>query len=303
MRILLATDGKEASYGAIQMAVGLERELGAPVRVVRALQPAPVFGPASSPLHILPVAPVVEELTRAAMAETQHLLARAGPEASRWPVAVELGPVPLMIVSAADAEETSLIVLGAGRHERIDRWFGTETALRVMQLAHVPVLAVPQVAGARVPRKALVAVDFSSFSADALEAAARVCGGDGELHLAYVLPHTEDILKIENLQAGAGYQEKVQRELGGWAAGLDVGASKLIFHGLDGKIAEELLRLANEIAADLIAAGSHGLGFFGRAVLGSVTTRLLRGADCSVLIAPPRERSRELELARGAPNL
>jgi nucleotide-binding universal stress UspA family protein len=285
------------------MAAALEQELGATVRVVRGLQPTPVYGPASSPLQIMPVAPAIEDMKQVALAEAEHLVAQAGSGASKWPVSVEIGPIPLMIVSAADAEDASLIVLGAGRHERIDRWFGTETALRVMQLSHVPVLAVPQSRGERRPRRALVSVDFSSFSADALEAAALVCGPDGELHLVYVLAHTEDILKIEDLEAGPEYQEKVHEELRGWVEGLEVGRSSLVFHALDGKVAEELLQLAGEIEADLIAAGSHGLGFFGRTVLGSVSTRLLRGAECSVLIAPPRERIRELERARDAQSL
>ncbi|MCY7379971.1 MAG: universal stress protein [Gemmatimonadaceae bacterium] len=38
--------------------------------------------------------------------------------------------------------------------------------------------------------------------------------------------------------------------------------------------------------ADLIAAGTHGHGSVARAVLGSVTSDLLRGAHCAVLLVP-----------------
>jgi nucleotide-binding universal stress UspA family protein len=56
---------------------------------------------------------------------------------------------------------------------------------------------------------------------------------------------------------------------------------------LPGDAASAVLDFAATAPADLIVAGSHGYGFFARLVLGSVSTRLLRGARCSVLIVPP----------------
>jgi nucleotide-binding universal stress UspA family protein len=56
---------------------------------------------------------------------------------------------------------------------------------------------------------------------------------------------------------------------------------------LDGDPALQLLRLAERIGAELIAAGSHGAGFFGRILMGSVSTRLVRRATCAVLVNPP----------------
>jgi hypothetical protein len=56
---------------------------------------------------------------------------------------------------------------------------------------------------------------------------------------------------------------------------------------LSGDPARELLAYAARVGADLVAAGSHGHGFISRLVLGSVTTKLLRAARCSVLVIPP----------------
>jgi len=55
---------------------------------------------------------------------------------------------------------------------------------------------------------------------------------------------------------------------------------------LSGDPARELLSYAGRTGADVIAAGSHGHGFITRVVLGSVTTKLLRTASCSVLVIP-----------------
>jgi nucleotide-binding universal stress UspA family protein len=67
-------------------------------------------------------------------------------------------------------------------------------------------------------------------------------------------------------------------------------------HLCSGDPGPELLRLAEEVDADLIAAGSHGAGFIGRIVLGSVSGKLVHGARCSLLISPPRTVPSDLRL-------
>jgi len=47
---------------------------------------------------------------------------------------------------------------------------------------------------------------------------------------------------------------------------------------------EILLATAKEWSADLIVVGSHGRGFWGRMLLGSVTDALVHHAPCSVLV-------------------
>src|SRR4029078_7148543 len=55
---------------------------------------------------------------------------------------------------------------------------------------------------------------------------------------------------------------------------------------LQGDPATELLAFASTVGADAVATGSHGHGFIARAIVGSVTTRILRCATCSVLCVP-----------------
>ena len=52
----------------------------------------------------------------------------------------------------------------------------------------------------------------------------------------------------------------------------------------NGNPVEEILRVADEIDADLIVLGSHGRGMAKRFLLGSVSDRVLEYAKCSVLI-------------------
>lgn len=51
-----------------------------------------------------------------------------------------------------------------------------------------------------------------------------------------------------------------------------------------GNAAEEIVKTASAITADLIVMGTHGHGIFGRALMGSVATKVLGEAGISVLL-------------------
>ncbi|RYF70227.1 MAG: universal stress protein [Comamonadaceae bacterium] len=51
-----------------------------------------------------------------------------------------------------------------------------------------------------------------------------------------------------------------------------------------GNAAEEILKAANAAHADLIVMGTHGHGLFGRALMGSVATKVVAETDLSVLL-------------------
>ena len=57
----------------------------------------------------------------------------------------------------------------------------------------------------------------------------------------------------------------------------------------NGNPVDEILRVADEIDADLIVVGSHGTGMTKRFLLGSVSDRVLEYASCSVLIVKKKE--------------
>jgi nucleotide-binding universal stress UspA family protein len=55
----------------------------------------------------------------------------------------------------------------------------------------------------------------------------------------------------------------------------------------EGNIAPCILEEATALPADLIVAGTHGLGGFDRLMLGSVAEKVLRKATCPVMTVPP----------------
>lgn len=296
MKILLATDGQPASDGAIRMAEVLARQESAEVRLVRVVEPMPVLGEGSA-LASIPMAGEDEEFARGAVALTElgESLQRFGPPASDWPRTVEVGSIPHAIVQTAEDMGATHILLGIGRHALIDRWLGTETALRVMQLAHMPVIAVPERGGYR-PRRIVAAVDFSRFSTMAIERALEIAQPNSDIHLihvAWISPGENR--SFEYAEWHERLQHKLREELEVWSAGIpELVGHRVTLHVPAGKAAEEILSLADDIDADMIAAGSHGHGFFGRAVFGSVSKVLMRRAKCAVMVAPPPEPAHDL---------
>jgi nucleotide-binding universal stress UspA family protein len=58
---------------------------------------------------------------------------------------------------------------------------------------------------------------------------------------------------------------------------------------LHGEPAHELLAFADQFKIDVVAAGAHGRSAIGRLVLGSVSSKLVRAAQCWVRVAPPSQ--------------
>jgi nucleotide-binding universal stress UspA family protein len=287
-RILVATDGSEAARGAIAVASALAASGAGPVEVVTVIEPLPVYGASMVDMIAYTWRQIDRVGENPARDRVAAQLAAAGPDAASWPITLEVGPVAYSILKVAREKAATLLVLGLGRHTLSDRWLGSETALRVMRVSPIPVLAVP--ADAReLPRVAVLAVDLSDQSRAAARASVDLLPEGAAVHLAHVLPE----LPLEFVWLGPEDWQQAQRRgaaerLGELGKELEEAAAcETEVHLLDGDPGREILRLAERVSAGLIAAGTHGAGVFGRVLVGSVSTRLVRGATCPVLVVPP----------------
>jgi nucleotide-binding universal stress UspA family protein len=301
MHITLAAEANTRAAGAIRMAKALAKEVGAEIEVVHVLEPVPVYGPGAVGTLSFGSEAEMEQRSRSAGASVREAMAQVDPSAADWPLRVVAGPAPVAIVHAAQSSGASLILLGRGEHTLLHRWFGTETALRVAQLSSIPVMAVSENQPGHRPRSVVAAVDFSSFSHDAVRAATGVAEPGATLHLAHVLqPLRADFMFHTEAGGADEYRERARHALIDWAGSLDLPESAILeFHVLEGEVAQEVLLLADRLEAELVVAGSHGLGFFGRVLFGSASSALLRGTRRTILVAPPPEPARELQEPAG----
>lgn len=89
------------------------------------------------------------------------------------------------------------------------------------------------------------------------------------------------------------YADRVQQEVGAIVEqelNAKAIADRIHFfvHARIGKPAHEILGVAKDVGADLIIVGSKGLTGIERAVLGSVSERVVREAGCTVEVARPK---------------
>lgn len=295
-RILVCTHAGDDALGALRLANALTARDGCGVDVLAVV---PTVSMEGLTLYTLAYGVVLDDPVslRRFGDEVRRQLGRVGGAVAAADPAVEVGQVAHTIAEHAARHGHGLIVLGAGRHDVATRVGGGETSLYVSRMARVPVLAVPPDV-ARVPRSAVVAVDFSDYSRDAARTAARLVGPQGAVRLVHAT-----WMGLAEMRAGGDWlgdyearsmvrlqelADELRRE-----RGADVHCEVQV-----GDPVPSILLRGRETEADLLAAGSHGHGFFTRMLLGSTSTRLLRGARCAVLIAPPRGESPELAEAR-----
>ena len=138
------------------------------------------------------------------------------------------------------------------------------------------------------PTKILVATDGSESAAPAVRAAAEVSAKtDSEIELVYV---GEDISAPAAYNDPSSSDTEAAREarelLDDAAKEIEADGGKVVeSHIVPGeKPAEEIVKLTREQDVGLVVVGSRGLGRLQYAVQGSVSSTVVREAECPVLV-------------------
>ena len=277
--VALGADGSHV----LQTAAALTPVIGERVHVFSVVEPlsAEILG--GEPV-ILPAA--FEEECRAERVE--HVAARVADAAGPghcWQMEIETGEPAAEIARRARELDASLIVMGIGTHKPIDRLFAGETTLRVIRRVSCPVLAVADALD-HTPREVIVGTDFSPESALAAESAAALLQPGATVRLVHVWEPSsssnQELLAIESR-----YAQSLPKRFDRLAAALQLPAGvSVAFETREGKTVPQLLQSAEAHHADMIVAGRHGLSRVARIFIGSVTTAIVRGASCAVLVTP-----------------
>jgi nucleotide-binding universal stress UspA family protein len=280
--LLVATAADRESRGALRVAAAIaERDH---LSVV-ALGVATPFPRNVSMLVSFGQPMTIDEAARLELLGEVSQFVATVPGSERWAKRATLGTPADEIVDASARWKAQLVVLGLDRHGRLDRLFERETAIDVMRHARVPVLAV--IPSARdLPERAVAAVDFTPASMTAATLAARLLAPGGTLVVAHVSAFSEAGMRpggIADLYR-SGAAAKLEAAVGELRRSAECTVEGVL---LDGNPGDALVRFARRTHCDLVALGGHELGLVDRILLGSVRTRVVRAAPCSVLIAPP----------------
>ena len=202
-----------------------------------------------------------------------------------------------LIVDTAKKLEVGLIITSTRGRTGFKRAFLGSTAEHVVRYAPCPVLTVPGRSrparrGKTSPfqlKKILVPIDFSKVSKEALAYAAFLAGQFGA---EFILLHVTEKAPIDYL-LGPGLMnhlvvpmmKQAEADLAHLAGRLsNAHGAHLTAVVRTGTPYEEICRAARALGADLIVLTTHGHTGLKHVVLGSTAERVVRHADCPVLV-------------------
>ena len=278
-KILLATDGSEEADLAARTAAVLADKTDSELHVVHVLVLPPEtlhdpFGTAAR-----------EEFERRGRARLDELVGRI--EASGGAVGgahFRVGSPGAEIVAQAEEVGAGLVALGSRGLGAMRRALLGSVSDSVVRHAPCPVLVVRGEPLA-FPTKILLATDGSEEAKLAATTSATLAGGtDSELHVVTVgsfVPTVFAATEEEPARMAREAHRTLDEQVGLIeAAGGRVAQTHLTLGGA----AEEIVALAEDVGAGLIAMGSRGRGGIRRALMGSVSERVVRHAHCPVLV-------------------
>lgn len=272
-RLLVATDGSEASEAAVGVATTVASATDAAATVV-----------------VASGGELDDETAEAVAAEAADRF----PDGAATRVADR--PPRDAIVAAAAETDADLVVVGrTGRRGLGERLLGSVTE-GVLRSSDRPVLSVPAGADPDAIGDVLVTTDGSEPALSAApHAAGLAAAGAGSLHLLAVV----DVVRAGGAFSAGGVDEAfVDRLVDDAEADIDELAAACSSTAPDvsvrravrqGTPSEEIVAEAEEAAVGLVAMGSVGAGSLGGQLLGSTADRVLRMASVPVLVVHPED--------------
>lgn len=200
------------------------------------------------------------------------------------------GAVPDEIVREADAMDAALLVLGARGAGFMRRLVLGSTSERLLRRTTRPLLVVRQTPHERY-RRALVAVDFSPWSARAL-ALARLAAPHARLTLfhAFQVPF-EEKLRFAGVDAATidHYRQRSRTDATQrlHALAADVGLRPGDWQSciVEGDASLGIVEHEQDKDCDLVVMGKHGQSATEELLLGSVSKHVLAEGSCDVLVS------------------
>jgi len=140
------------------------------------------------------------------------------------------------------------------------------------------------------PKLILAPIDFSDASRAAVDVAADMASRFGaELLLVYVVPAIPDLPKDVSIFKEGEYDKSLEnkdaqrlKDLAGTVANKNVKVRTELGSGND--VGMELIRIAENEHADLIVIATHGMTGWREFAFGTVAEKVVKQADCPVLV-------------------
>lgn len=283
MKVLAATDGSKYGQWAIEWPALIPFIVRPIVRVLHVVD----VGGLRAPFMIQPMIVGTEKYLKAEIKRMEASAKTTKKEAEKTladsgltgTVVVDRGGVASTLMKHAK-RGVNLLSIGSRGLDALDRFMLGSVSNYAIHHAPCSILVVRE--APRPVRRILLAIDGSPASDKAVRFLLRnmnpVPDGPEREPVMITVAHVMPYLKYPELRESGKllvkrYVDKVAK------VGFQVQEAMRL-----GKPADEILTEAKQEKVDLIVTGAKGLGAIGRALLGSVSTRVVQHATCSVLV-------------------
>lgn len=275
--VMVPLDGSALAESILPLAVGIAKRLKSKLSLVHVASPSKPSGATSVDFLDL-AARTVRIIDPAIQVDTTVLSGHPGDQLSLY----------------AEDSGARLVVITTHGHGGVSRlWLGSVAEHIVRNTTTSVLLVRPDITPTFHGydgnfKSVLIPLDGTPMSSEIISVATQIAGRDDVGYTLFrVIPVTRsaadnqtDIAEEAATLRKAADRQMSRIEQAIWANGFDADSH---IRESD-NVAQAILRFAYEGDTDLIAMASHGPGGVGRAILGSVSDKILRGANVPVLI-------------------
>lgn len=280
-RILVGTDGTSSSASAIKAAHALAERTGAVVQMETVYRPRVPVPPSEARRGIDQCergerGPAVTLLRK--VQRQRHQLSRYS---HGWPLRLEVGDPAAIITGSAKESDADLVVTGIGHFDAIGARCDGRTVLRMARHMDVALLAVAP--GCETPTRCVIALPDGRTHGPTIDAALQCLPPNACVWIA--LPDCSTASNPELIEQGSAREIA----LGAPPAGSPADErDRRTFKRVDvtGDMLPGVLRLAEDVGAELLAVPNRGEPGPVRVYLPNLAEPLLVAAPCSVLVVP-----------------
>jgi nucleotide-binding universal stress UspA family protein len=290
LSIVVASDGSDTALSAFTAASLIKAGRSANIHVVSVLEPMPAIFPSIEGVIIPAEVDQSREEAQRTIVTDQML---AFDPVSDWTLDVRRGRAAESIVEYAVDKNADLIIVGLNRHGFVGRILGEETAMAIARLSPIPLLvACPNMR--RLPHRVMVAMNLRSEGLECAPEAVAAIADTPSISCVHVKPRSE-FLGIDWAEFDNDYDLAMRERFSVLEKAFSLVNLRPDLIVLHGDVTSEITDFADYSKAELIVVGVRRRHGRARALSGRMATRILRLAECSVLIVPIRSDGATVE--------
>jgi nucleotide-binding universal stress UspA family protein len=286
-KILCPVDFFPGSRHAFDYALKLAKSYDARLIALHVVEPVipTVYEPAFS------VPNLTNELEKESKRLMKDLNAKAGKAGVPLKTEVRLGDIDTEIREAVETTKADLVVVATHGSKGFERWLMGSVTEKLMRHCPVPLLVIGgrKKAGTPPPEidSILVTTDFSAGTEDAMKYAFSIAQeSKAKVDLLHVIDESMLVEAASDIRETVidGVRKKLDRLVPSTAKT----SGKTRTTVATGTPYQAILKTAKKDKVGLIVMNVHGKGMLDRVLVGSTAERVVRGAECPVLLIPPR---------------